>query len=122
MAQQRPQRNGDKKGEPPAWNRKLWTGSANVEVAVFEREVQSDGGDFNGLPHALKGVLGTLAIIGLFTALEMRLLQAVHSRPGPNVGHFVGINVFMSLWILTVLGLVRSCGFSLSTASRQQTV
>lgn len=48
MAQQRSQRNGgDKeKGSPPEWSRRLWTGSANIEVAVFAKEVKGDNGDF----------------------------------------------------------------------------
>jgi len=31
---------------PPIWSRRMWTGGANVEVAVFTREVSSDNGSF----------------------------------------------------------------------------
>lgn len=29
----------ERRGSPPVWSRKLWTGSATVEVAVFEKVV-----------------------------------------------------------------------------------
>lgn len=44
------------KGDPPVWSRRLWTGSANVEVAVFEKEVRSDSGDFTAYNVSAKRV------------------------------------------------------------------
>ena len=31
---------------PPVWSRRMWTGKAAIEVAVFTREVTSDNGSF----------------------------------------------------------------------------
>lgn len=35
------------KKDPPVWSRKMWTGSANVEVAVFSKVINEGGqGEF----------------------------------------------------------------------------
>jgi hypothetical protein len=42
-----PERNGEEreKGSPPVYSRRAWTGTGTVEVAVFERMVESESGD-----------------------------------------------------------------------------
>lgn len=46
MAKQRQPSPPEPKHDPPVWSRKLWTGSATVEVAVFEKMVKNDNGEF----------------------------------------------------------------------------
>ena len=39
---------------PPVWSRKVWTGNGNIEVAVFEKTVQSENGNFQAFNVAAK--------------------------------------------------------------------
>lgn len=38
--------NGREEKSPPIWSRRKWTGSGNVEVAVFDKMVKGDDGEF----------------------------------------------------------------------------
>ncbi len=64
-----------------------------------------------------RAILGTalaLLVTGLATVWELPLLQALGtSRPGPQTGHFIAINVTSSLLILVVAGVVRMNGYCL---------
>jgi hypothetical protein len=41
---------------PPIWSRKVWTGTANVEVAVFEKDVNEGASSFKALNVSVKRV------------------------------------------------------------------
>jgi hypothetical protein len=71
------------------------------------------------VPHrTLLTVVGVMTILAVATALELPLLNAVHSlRGGPNLGHFIGINAFTAAWILGVVGIFRFGGYGLALRS-----
>lgn len=42
------------KGERPIWSRRVWSGSANIEAAVFPKEITGDNGTFTAYNVSLK--------------------------------------------------------------------
>ena len=61
------------------------------------------------------GVAIALAVVGLTTVLELPLLNTLHSGPGgPMIQDIVAINTFSAGIVMSVLGIVRLHGYSLS--------
>ena len=65
----------------------------------------------------LRGLAVAILLIVIVTACELPLLKLFHGGPGPKTADFVSINVFTSLIMLMVLGVIRWCGYSLTTTS-----
>jgi hypothetical protein len=64
---------------------------------------------------AMAAVIAVLLFMGLATAFELPLLKTVQATTGgPDVGHFIGINVVTAIWILAVAGAMRLGGYSLA--------
>lgn len=66
--------------------------------------------------YALPSVLVVLALIGVGTLAELPLLNALGTRGGgPDLFHFIWINVFTVAWILGIAGLLRWSGYRLGS-------
>ena len=63
-------------------------------------------------------VPGVLALIVLGTWYELPLTMILPARGGgPDFWHLAWINVFQAAWVLLVVGVVRLCGYGLTTGS-----
>ena len=49
-----PQKQNGGEATPPVYSRRYWTGSANVEVAVFSRQVESGDSSFTAYSTGVK--------------------------------------------------------------------
>jgi hypothetical protein len=66
--------------------------------------------------YALPSVLVVLGLIGGGTLAELPLLNALGARGGgPDLYHFIWINVFTVVWILGIAGLLRWAGYRLGS-------
>ena len=54
QATQSAQKQNGGEGSPPVYSRRLWTGSANVELAIFARAVESNGSSFTAYSTVLR--------------------------------------------------------------------
>jgi hypothetical protein len=63
--------------------------------------------------YAISAVLLVLTLVGFVTAWEVTLLQLIPGGggPGPQTGHFVGINAFTAATVLAGVLLVRLNGY-----------
>lgn len=66
------------------------------------------------------------AIFGMFllnviaTLIELPLLKQFFPGPGPQLMHFVWLNIFATVWILAYCGLIRWGGYRLRTTQSTQ--
>jgi hypothetical protein len=64
-------------------------------------------------------VIAVIALIAMFTALELPLMQAVSSARGPDIWHVGLINTFQVVWILSIAALLRQGGYLLLQTTRR---
>jgi hypothetical protein len=65
--------------------------------------------------YAGYAILGMLLLNVLATLIELPLLRRFFAGPGPQLMHFVWLNVFTAAWILAFSGLLRWGGYRLRT-------
>lgn len=68
--------------------------------------------------YAASAVLGVMLLNALATLIELPLLKQFFPGPGPQLMHFVWLNIFAAAWILAYGGLVRWAGYRLATRAK----
>jgi hypothetical protein len=66
--------------------------------------------------RARPAVVVTILVMAVATFLELPLLRAWQAHPGPEVWHFLWINLFTAAWVLAVAGIARLTGYRIGSA------